>query len=92
MQDARPNIHLRIERLILDGLPLTRSQGALVQAAAEAELSRLLAERGLASSLLSGGALPSLRASAIQLSSDGSPAQLGEQIAQAVYGGIEGVR
>jgi hypothetical protein len=91
MQDARPSVHLRIERLILDGLPLTHSQGALVQAAVEAELSRLLTERGLTSSLLSGGALPSVRAGAIQLSSDGSPVQLGQQIAHAVYSGIESV-
>ena len=92
MQEARPNIHVQIERLVLDGLPLTRSQGALVQAAVEAELSRLLTERGLASSLRAGAALPSVRAGAIELLSDGGPAQLGKQIAQSVYGGIEDVR
>ena len=50
MQDARPNIHLHIERLILDGLPIERAQGPHVQAAVEAELSRLLTENGLAAS------------------------------------------
>ena len=36
------NINLHIERLILDGLPITRQQGPHVQAAVEAELTRLL--------------------------------------------------
>ena len=35
------NIQLHIERLVLDGLPLTRREGALVQAAVETELARL---------------------------------------------------
>jgi hypothetical protein len=82
------NVNVHIERLILDGLPLTRSQGPLVQAAVEAELARLLGEGGLASSLQAGGALPSLRAGAIQLASNGNPQQIGIQIAQSVYGGI----
>jgi hypothetical protein len=81
-------IQLHIERLILEGLPVTRAQGALVQAAVEAELTRLLAERGLSQALQSGGAVPSLRARAIQLGPDGQLAQLGAQIGQAVYGGL----
>ena len=84
----RPDIHLHIERLILDGLPIEHGQGPLVRAAVEAELARLLAEDGLASQLQSGGALPGLKASAIQLTPGGSPAQLGQQIAQSVYGGL----
>ncbi len=83
-----PNIDLHIERLILDGLPLERSQGPLVQAAVQAELARLLAAYGLAASLQSGGALPSVRAGAIQLTAESSPTQLGQQIAQSVYAGI----
>jgi hypothetical protein len=86
VQPMQMNIH--IERLILDGLPLTRNQGALVQAAVEAELGRLLTERGLAASVQAGGALPSVRADAMQLKADSTPAQMGQQIAQAVYGGL----
>ncbi len=85
---SRPDIHLHIERLILDGLPIEHSQGALVQAAVEAELTRLLTANGLASQLQSGGALPRLNANAIQLTRGGSPAQIGQQIAQSVYGGL----
>lgn len=80
-------IKLHIEKLILDGLPVTRSQGQLVQAAVEAELSRLLSEGGLAQDLASGGTVPSIKADSIN-TIGGSPAQIGRQIARSVYGGI----
>jgi hypothetical protein len=82
------NMNIHIERLILDGLPVTRAQGVLVQAAVEAELGRLLAERGLAQSLQAGGALPSVRADSIHLGAGSTPIQIGAQIAQAVHSGI----
>ena len=82
------NINLHIERLILDGLPFAPAHSAQVQAAVEAELSRLLSAGGLHANLQSGAALPSVRADALQLSADSHPTQLGRQIAQAVYGGI----
>jgi hypothetical protein len=77
------DINLHIERLVLDGLPIRRSQGALVQAAVEAELAHLLAEGGLASSLQSGGAVP------MQLAEEAKPAQIGRQIARAVHRGLK---
>jgi hypothetical protein len=82
------NIHVHIERLILDGLPIGAGQGALVQAAVEAELAGLLVEGGIAPVLQSGGALPSVRAAAMQLTAQSSPAQMGQQIAQSVYAGM----
>ena len=82
------NISLHIERLILDGLPVGSEQGARVQAAVEGELARLLAAGGLAPSLQAGGAVPSVQGSAIKLSGENNSAQLGQQIAQAVYQGI----
>jgi hypothetical protein len=81
------NINVSIERLVLDGLPVSHAQGSLIGAAVETELARLLAIGGLEMSLQSGGALPSVPVSAVQLAA-GNPAQLGRQIAQAVYGGI----
>ena len=87
-----PNIHLHIERLILDGLPIERSQGPFVQAAVEAELSRLLTENGLAADLQAGGTVPSINAAGIQLAAGSSPAQMGRQIAQSVYDGIGNTR
>jgi hypothetical protein len=82
------NINLHIERLILDGLPLGAGQGALVQPTVEAELARLLGQGGIAPSLQSGGVLSSVRADAIQLTAQSSPAQMGWQIAHSVYAGI----
>ena len=92
MQDARPNIHLHIERLILDGLQIERAQGPHVQAAVEAELTRLLTENGLGAASATGGAVPSVPVNAIQLAPDSSPAQMGIQIAQSVYSGIGNTR
>ena len=82
------NIHVHIERLILDGLPLGAGQGALVQAAVEAELVRLLIQEGIAPSLQSGGTLPSVRADAMQTTAQSSPVQMGQAIAQSMYRGI----
>jgi hypothetical protein len=86
------NINIHIERLILDGLPISHSQRPLVQAAVEAELARLLAADGLAPNLQAGSVLPSVPGGSIQQASDGNPKTLGQQIAQAVYGGIGGIR
>ena len=84
--NAQPSIELHIEELVLHGLPLTRGQGPLVQNAVETELARLLTEQGLSRS--SAGATPHLSAGSIQLTKDHQPAHLGQQIAQAIYGGL----
>lgn len=81
-------VHLHIERLILDGLPVERRDATLVQASIEAEMVRLLSTEGVAPSLLSGGSLHAQRADSISVTRDTTPAELGTQIAQAVYGGL----
>jgi len=80
------NINVSIERFVLDGLPMSRSQGVLVQEAVETELARLLAEKGL--SHLSAGAVPHLSANSIEVTRDSNPAQLGHQIARTLMEGI----
>ena len=80
------SIYIHIERLILDGLPVTSSHGVAVQAAVEAELSGVLAEQGL--NRVSGGAVPHLVGGSIQLTKNSGPAQIGRQIAQAIYVGL----
>lgn len=92
MQEAGANIQLHIERLVLDGLPIDRAQAPAIQAAVEAELSRLLTIQGLSAELQAGGAVPALSANAIQLSSNTSARQLGAQIAQSIYGGMSNTR
>jgi hypothetical protein len=77
------NINLHIERMILDGLPLTSGQGAVVQTAIETELARLLEanSRWVFPDLRDGGTMPSVRAGSFLLAEKSSPAQVGHQIA-----------
>ena len=82
------NINLHIERLILDGLPFETRDRAMLQSAVETELARLLTENNVASNWQNGGAVPSVRADAIQLTTQSNPAQIGRQIAGSIYGGI----
>jgi hypothetical protein len=81
-------INVHIERLILEGLPVTTLQGSKIQRAVEGELTRLLTWGGLSDELRSGIAVPQVRAGAIHLSKETAPDELGRGIAQAVYGGI----
>jgi hypothetical protein len=82
------NIRLHIEHLVLDGLSVTRGQGAQVKAAVEAELGRLLSEHGVAHEFRSGTALPSVNAAAMHAPRGASPAQLGTRIARSAFAGI----
>ncbi len=82
------NISVHIERLILDGLPIAQRDRALLCAAIEEELSRLLADGSLAVDLSTSGILPRLTGGALELSGNEEPQQLGKRIARAVYGGI----
>jgi hypothetical protein len=87
-KDPRPNIHLYIDRLILDGLPIDRADAPQLQTAIEVELRRLLSNNGLATELQAGGALPSVRTNGIQLETGNHPAGIGTQIAESIYSGI----
>ena len=82
------NINVHIERLILKDITVPHHQQPVLQVAVETELIRLLASDGLGKDLFSGGTLPQIYASTIQLSSDNNPAHLGRQIAQSLYVGI----
>jgi len=81
-------IDLHIERLVLDGIDVGPAQRPHLQAAVETELGRLLAEGGIGDGLAGGGAVPAVRAEGFQIGGEGSPVQLGRQIARSVYGGI----
>lgn len=86
--DRRPDIHLYIDRLILDGLPVEQVHAPQVRRAVKSELTRLLTEKGLDTNLQAGGAVPSVPANGIQLLSGNNPSQIGTQIAKSVYSGI----
>ena len=78
-------INVHIERLILDGLPIARQQGPVIQEALETELKRLLVAEGELN--FASGAMPRVAAPGIELM-DNNPVRLGEQVARAVHGGI----
>ncbi len=81
-------IRVDIERLILDGVDLPAGQRPVLQAAIEAELARLLAGGGLHPALAGGQALPGLRVNAGPWPAASGPAQLGQQVARSIYGGL----
>ncbi len=80
-------VHLHIDRLILDGLPVSAAQGASLQAALSIELGRLLTAEPWSGSLHN-EAVPHLRGGPFAPSHNDSPRQLGNKIAQAVHGGV----
>jgi hypothetical protein len=82
------SLQIHVETLILDGVDLPAGEQPHMQASLEAELGRLLAEGGLAPSLAAGGALASLRTSDLSVAPGAGGAQMGRDIARAVYGGI----
>jgi hypothetical protein len=82
------NIHLHIERLILDGIDIPPEQRASLEAAVTAELTHLLGEGGLQPGLTASGAVRSVPTEGIQQSEEERPNQFGQAIARSVYRGI----
>jgi len=78
------NVHLHIDRLVLDGIPMSAADRPRLQAAVEAELARLIETNGITPALAS-GVTPQ-----ITLAKDTT--QLGVSIANAVYTGIGGAK
>lgn len=80
-------ITLHIERLVLDGLPVSRLQGPMVQSAIQSELAELLTKSGLSPELHSGGSIPAMRSRNIRMEKKNTqPQTLGRQIAGALHG------
>ena len=81
------NVHLHIEQLVLEGLPVAAGDGGAIGAAVETELTRLLAG-GISGPGLRGGARDAVAGADVQLTGDDTPLSVGRQIGRAVYGGI----
>ena len=83
-------VNMFVERLVLDGLSVHYHQQPLLQAAVETELARLFTVNvnSPANGLLTGKAVSHIPASDIQLADESNPGHLGEQIARAVYEGV----
>ena len=81
-------IEVHIERLVLDGLPVTSAESARVRAAVTAELSRMLAAGGLARELHGGGAVPRVAAPQFSFGPRERPDAIGRHIARSIHAGI----
>ena len=92
MTTRRSAISVHIERLVVDGLPLTAAQAARMQPALERELARLIADHGARHgdvAAWAGGAQPSARAAAPALRWDAArPHQLGRALAHRVFASL----
>jgi hypothetical protein len=76
---------VHIERLVLEGLPVSSHDGPRVRAAVTAELSRLIGAHGISNELRRGAALPDVRARGLRTAERTVPHKLGTSIAQSVY-------
>lgn len=84
------NVELRIERLVLTGLPLPPGGRAALAAALGRELTALIQDGGLSPALLAGSGAAALTASLGPASL--GPASLGRELARSVYSGLAGGR
>jgi hypothetical protein len=85
---ARP-IRLHIERLVVDGLPLTPAQAARLQAALERELARLLVHGGDPGARHAEAARAVAAAPAVTWDAS-RPHQLGRALARNVFASLNG--
>jgi hypothetical protein len=81
------NIVLHIDRIVMDGLPVSRAQLPALRAAMEGELVRLL---GTATAQKLGGSrsVERLAAPAFSYGPELRPAQIGRQVARSVHGSL----
>jgi hypothetical protein len=79
---------LHIERLVIDGLPATDPTG--LGRSVEAELARLLADRGAPFDSTRGASVERLDAGELSWGEGSSNETLGARLAGAVYGSLGG--
>lgn len=79
-------LHLHIERIVLDGVPLSRAEAGQLRGALEAELARLLAAGPRVA--WTDAALHSVPAPAITLGAPVRPLELGRAIAHSVHASL----
>ncbi|MDP9107830.1 MAG: hypothetical protein M3N23_02015 [Pseudomonadota bacterium] len=88
MSALADNITVHIERLVLDGLPISRAEGLTLQRALETELARLLDAHDVTEALRLGAAVAALPISKVDLTAAASPTQMGRAIANTIHAGL----
>ena len=83
------NIELRIERLVLTGVPLPAGGRAALAGAFGRELTRLIQDGGLAPDLVGGTGMPRLTAT-VGAAQAGAAPRLGQELARSVYSRLGG--
>lgn len=86
-------IHVRIDRLVVDGTSLAPGDAGLLREAIQTELRRLLTPGSLAGDSVpaSGAHVHALRTPVIGLVSASNPTLIGTQLARAVHGELRSV-
>jgi hypothetical protein len=82
------NVRLHIDRLVLEGIAVPHADRRRLQATIERELQRLIGESGVSGGLSGGMAVPSIRGEDMRVGDKAGPAELGQRIAGALYGGL----
>ena len=82
------NINLHIDRVVLEGLNIQAHERSFVEASLKTELVRLFAAGGVSESVIAESTLGRISASGIRLTENNDASNLGEQIAQSIYGEI----
>ncbi|MBC6420237.1 MAG: hypothetical protein GDA43_00510 [Hormoscilla sp. SP5CHS1] len=79
------NVKMRINEIIIGkGVDVPRSMRRILQAALEAELARILTEKGLSPKLEKGARIPSLPVN-LELKGKTSPDRVGKMLARSIY-------
>ena len=85
-QNHKHSVDLHIEELVLHGFrPQDRYRIAL---AVEQELTQLLSEGDIPSSLVQGGVIPEIDCGDFLMRRGTTPESIGEQVSQNIYGGL----
>jgi hypothetical protein len=84
--ERRTTVDLEIRELVLHGF--SSSEAQRVGAALEAELGRLLTERGMPRMLAANAEIPSVDAGRINRPATAAPEATGAELAKAAYGGL----
>lgn len=82
------NVELWIERLVVDGLPMSAGDGEVLRATLQKELARRLRRDGLGARLTRGLAAPRLTVDSVRLPREAGPAEIARQVGRSLHGAL----